>query len=261
MLQAKLKANSFINPWIQFRIRSSLPLSLLLGAALVCAVSACGPTGGMGSESTNSAFSGPGNFKLSLTDAPNDELKSVVVDVAEAEIRLKSEDREARVHVVRDVGRIDLLKLQGGTAMTLGEINLPIGIKIKEIRLVLRAEGHFAVKADGSVCEMKTPDSLRAGIRLKFKTALAIEAARFYAVTLDFDANRSVKILEGGACSLKPVLKLKSVYRMKEGWRDARPEDATPNHNGGAAVGWDETPEADLPPIIGRGEIGPYFEQ
>lgn len=92
------------------------------------------------------------SFKL--TDAPNKELKSVIVNIDHMEV------------VVAGRGTVDLLTLQNGVTLPLQDVVAPAGIQIQQIHLVLKEEGHYAAKGDDSVCDLKTPSAQKTGVGL-----------------------------------------------------------------------------------------------
>lgn len=186
----------------------------LLALSVVSCTSAHQPTTYDSTSGGSSYAADPNNFKVSLVDAPNAELKAVIVDVDHAELRVSRAGRDGRLIVAEGLGPIDLLKLQEGLAVTLGELALPTDTSISQIRLVLKADGHYATKADGSDCELKTPSAQRTGIKLLLRDSIIIEKGFSYSLVADFDAMKSVVVRGNGECLLKPVIKLKSASRI-----------------------------------------------
>lgn len=155
------------------------------------------------------------NAKVSfkLTDAPNKSLQSVYVDIEHMEVLLSSGAKAGRLIVAKNLGSVDLLKLRDGVTLPLQDVLIPHGLQIQQIRLVLKPEGHFAVKGDGALCELKTPSAQKTGIKIIMTNNFKFEAGNAYNIVVDFDALESVVIQGNGRCLLKPVLKLKSATK------------------------------------------------
>lgn len=151
------------------------------------------------------------SFKL--TDAPNKDLKSVVVDIDHMEVLVAGSSKVGRLILAKGLGPVDLLKLQNGVTLPLQDVVVPNNLQIQQIRLVLKSEGHFAVKGDDSVCELKTPSAQKTGVKIILTNKINFEAGHQYSILVDFDALKSVVIQGNGGCLLKPVLKLKSATK------------------------------------------------
>lgn len=151
------------------------------------------------------------SFKL--TDAPNKDLKSVIFDIDHMEVLVAGASKAGRLILAKGLGPVDLLTLQNGVTLPLQDVVAPAGIQIQQIRLVLKEQGHYAVKADGSICEMKTPSAQKTGVKIILTNKVQFEAGHQYDVVVDFDALKSVVVQGNGRCLLKPVLKLKSAYK------------------------------------------------
>lgn len=151
--------------------------------------------------------------KFNLTDAPNKELKSVVVDIDHMEVVVAGKGKQGRLILAKGLGPVDLLKLQNGVTLPLQDIVAPEGIRIQQIRLILKSEGHYAVKTNDEVCELKTPSAQKTGVKIILTNKVEFEAGHEYNILVDFDAHKSVVVQGNGGCLLKPVLKLKSAYK------------------------------------------------
>lgn len=163
------------------------------------------------SQNQNMGVSSIVSFKL--TDAPNKELKSVVVDIDHMEVLLGGSGKAGRLVVAKGLGTVDLLTLQNGVTLPLQDVIAPAGLEIQQIRLVLKPEGHYAVKADNSICALKTPSAQKTGVKIILTNKVQFEAGHQYNIVVDFDALKSVVIQGNGECLLKPVLKLKSAFK------------------------------------------------
>lgn len=184
-------------------------------------IAACNPGGGSSTTSSGdvsgaSSLASSKNSAVSfkLVDAPNKELKSVVVNIDHMEVVLAGEGKAGRLILAEGLGQVDLLQLQNGVSLPLQDIVAPEGLRIQQIRLILKEEGHYAVKSDDSICEMKTPSAQKTGVKIILTNKVQFEAGHIYNVIVDFDAKKSVVQQGNGGCLLKPVLKLKSVTKQ-----------------------------------------------
>lgn len=232
---------------------------------ILLAVSACSEQTGQGSNSIVSDLNlqKQSLVKFNLTDAPNESLKSVVVDIDHLEVLVSGASKAGRLILAKGLGPVDLLKLQNGVILPLQEVVAPEGIKIQQIRLILKQNGHYAVKSDESICALQTPSAQRTGVKIILTNKIAFEAGHEYNVLVDFDALKSVVIKGNGDCLLKPVLKLKSVTKaviveQPDGNDDTEdPEQdsgeegdgeelvTVPDENDQEGDGWDYTPIVD----------------
>lgn len=152
-----------------------------------------------------------GNFKLSLTDAPNKELAEVVVNIDS--ILLKANSKE--LIVSKDIGPVDLLTLQNGKMMGISELTLDVGTKVSQARLILKEEGNYIRYKDGSVCQLQTPSQQNTGLKI-LSPEFEIEEGRSYSMVIDFDAKKSIVHQGNGGCLLKPVLKWGGITSIKD---------------------------------------------
>lgn len=156
----------------------------------------------------------PSNFRLSLTDAPARDLKSVYVNVKNFELWLEKEGREGRLILGSSSGLIDLMTLRNGVLLQIADLQMPADITIKQIRVVLEETGHYAVKTDNSVCAMQTPSAQQTGIKIVLSNPVTFEPDQSYSMVIDFDAAKSVVIKGNGGCLLKPVLKIAAFTKV-----------------------------------------------
>jgi len=167
-----------------------------------------------GSGKVSSYAQQPYNFRLSLTDAPNDDLTAVMVKVKYAELRVAGAGKEARIKAAENLGPINLLDLQNGVTLPMADLQFPAGIQITQIRLVLEEDGNYIVKNNETRCDLKTPSAQKTGVKILIHQGLAIDQGYNYSVVVDFDAKKSIVQQGNGGCLLKPVLKLKSASRV-----------------------------------------------
>jgi len=179
----------------------------LTGTALAAAalITACG-----GSSDDPST----GTMRLSLTDAPACGFDSVFVTVEKVRVHQSSSaaDNDAGWSevVLAAPQRVDLLSLNNGTLLPLGQTELPAG-SYTQMRLVLAANTPATPMANaltptgGAQTALTTPSGQQSG--LKMNVNLAVPAGQVADFAIDFDACRSfVKAGNSGKYLLKPVL-------------------------------------------------------
>lgn len=187
-----------------------------LGAMVV--IAACSQKVSESPSDSSSSALGQSNAEkavvsFNLTDAPNKDLKSVVVDIDHMEVVVAGAGKAGRLILAQGLGPVDLLTLQNGVTLPLQDVEAPAGIRIQQIRLVLKPSGHYAVKGDDSICELKTPSAQKTGVKIILTNKVQFEAGHHYNIVVDFDALKSVVVQGNGGCLLKPVLKLKSAFK------------------------------------------------
>ncbi len=156
------------------------------------------------------------NLRISLTDAPSRDLKSVFVNVDHAELFVKKGSNQGRLIVSQNMGLVDLMTLRNGVLLPMQDLNLPTGMEITAIRLVLKGTDNHAIKSDDSRCEMATPSGQQSGIKIHLSQPFMLETGFIYSMVMDFDAAKSVVVQGNGTCLLKPVLKLLQVTRAQQ---------------------------------------------
>lgn len=217
---------------------------------LVLAIVGCGKSQNDTKALSENLFaSKPSNFQLHLTDAPHQTLKSVFVNVKHIELWLEKNTIHKRLILAPGLGKVDLLKLQSGVMMSLAQVSMPPGVKVTKIRLILEDSGHYSIKSDDSICEMKTPSAQKTGIKILLPESILFEDGYSYSMVVDFDAAKSVVVQGNGNCLLKPVLKLKSANRID--W-DHLNSDGTANGGGDDLV--DESDD------VGNDDSGDGFD-
>jgi hypothetical protein len=174
-------------------------------------------------------------LKVSLVDAPNDEIQKVFVNVDHVEMLTTLGGRNDRLVFGHDVGMIDLLTLRNGVSLPVSELVLPPETEIKQIRLVLKEEDNHIIKHDGSRCDLQTPSQQQSGLKILVKD-ISLNAGYDYDMVIDFDALKSVVLQRNGGCLLKPVLKLQSLKRKEVEPKDpanpGEPEEMIPGEDG-----------------------------
>jgi len=168
-------------------------------------VAACGGT------ATNG---GTGTLGVSLTDAPACGFKEVNVTVAKVRVHqssLASVNSGGWMDITLDPAqKINLLDLNNGVLLNLGEMTLPAG-HYTQLRLVLdpNKSGLFAnsvVPVGGNEQPLVTPSAVQSGIKLINEFDVA--DGQRVDVVLDFNACKSIVKRGNGTYGLKPVIRV-----------------------------------------------------
>ena len=175
-------------------------IKLLLATLLSMALAACG--GGNGAST--------GTLSVSLTDAPSCGYDHVYITVDHVEISADNANW-TRIPVSASVGRIDLLSLNNGAMLTLGQAPLAAGT-YQQVRLVLSANGSAAPWANslvlaGAASEtaLTTPSGQQSGY--KILGPITVKPATLADLILDFNACKSIVVAgASGKYLLKPVV-------------------------------------------------------
>lgn len=204
-----------------------------LGAAAIVFIIlvACGGGDGGGIGGTGGSTGG-GSMRFSLTDAPACGYDEVNVTVERIRVHQSGTAADGDAGwselVLSPARRVNLLDLQNGVLMNLGQIQLPAG-RYTQLRLVLvdnDASHPFAnsvIPTGGVETPLDTPSAQQSG--LKMKVAIDVPEGQVADVVLDFDACKSVvKRGNSGRYNLKPVISvftqvLDAGLRI-EGWVD-----------------------------------------
>lgn len=200
-----------------------------------------------GSSSTadttlNSKIDGEGQLKVLLTDAPGD-FEAVYVTIDAIQVHKKGECEDSNeseaytdnnesnetdecdgdskwITVAQAQKTIDLLTLQNGQTMDLGDANISVG-QYTELRMVLGSEedngtnslgdAHpyanyilYTAESKTEALELKVPSE-----RIYVKHDFEVADDGVYELTIDFDANQSIhQAGQSGKWILNPVLKV-----------------------------------------------------
>lgn len=169
----------------------------------------------------------PANFRLSLTDAPKKDIKSVIVNIDHLEIMMSKGSKTGRMIVAKDLGPVDLLQYRNNVLLPILDVNVPNQVRAHQIRLVLKAEGNMVIRSDDSICPLQTPSAQKSGVKIIFGKPIVFDQNFAYSIVLDFDAEKSVVIKGNGGCLLKPVIKIKSATRIPGDELDNDDQDPT----------------------------------
>lgn len=178
-----------------------------LGSVAAVTLVACGGGGGGGD-------SGTGTMRLSLTDAPACGYEEVFVTVERVRVHQSdsaNENASGWQEVVLPAPlRVDLLTLNNGALVDLGQTELPAGT-YTQLRLVLAPNTASAPLANairpegGALTPLTTPSGQQSG--LKMNVSMTVPEGQVADFALDFDACKSfVRAGNSGQYLLKPVI-------------------------------------------------------
>ena len=192
-------------------------------------------SGGSGSEA------GPDNSNNTVTQAKqtsdvsvhvrgvNDSrLSQVVVNVSEIELVIGQANKANRVVIAQNVGPLNLVNLSQGVSFLLSDLKIPEGVYVREIRMRLFNEGHYAAGVNGENCPMQTPSAQQSGLKLKLSDKMLVEPGARYQIVAEFDSNKSVVIKGNGECLLKPVIRLGELTKQVSDDDDQTPDPEVP---------------------------------
>jgi len=156
-----------------------------LAIALGIAATACGGSGSSGDT---------GIVSLSVTDAPVDEARSVVVQFSGVAFKREGSAPETVENLTPTPRQIDLLQFQEGrAAVLLDGVTLPAG-RYQWLRLLVDNEPNvrdsYLVLDSGAECELRVPSGAESG--LKLNRGFTLPADGSVALTVDFDLRKSI---------------------------------------------------------------------
>lgn len=191
--------------------------SVLMATAAAMALVACG---GGGDGAPPAAAPQPqafGTLQVALTDAPACGFDEVTVTVERVRVH-QSEGASENEMGWRDLTlkaplKINLLDLQNGALVDLGQTTLPVG-QYTQMRLILAPNNgndaaNYVIPSNGGSMQpvaMDTPSAQRSGIKLIH--GFTVEANKTTSLVLDFDACHSVVQRGNGSYGLKPVISI-----------------------------------------------------
>ena len=174
--------------WSFIRVSSSLFVGLVMAMNLV----GCGSDSG----STSSGGGSLGGLNVFLTDAPTDEVSSVVVAITGLKIKRSGDSVERSIF--NETRQIDLLTLQNSTDLLVAT-SVPAGTyQFIEVNL---DQGKSHIIVNGSQQPLKV-----ASEKIKVLGGFEVEAGGQTNVVLDFDAKASLVKQGNGNWLLKPVI-------------------------------------------------------
>jgi hypothetical protein len=137
---------------------------------------------------------GTGKVNLSITDAPLDDVSSVVIQFSGVAFKRAGAAAEVVQNLAPSPRQIDLLQYQEGrAALLLDQVSLPAG-SYEWVRLIVDNEPNvrdsYLMLGSGEECELRVPSGAESGLKLNRGFTLA--AAGSVALTIDFDLRKSL---------------------------------------------------------------------
>lgn len=187
---------------------------LPLTAAAFAAAALLAACGGGGDDPSAPAVPATGTLRLSLTDAPACGFDQAFVTVEKVRVHQSAgaaDDAAGWSELVLPVPqRVDLLSLNNGILLPLGQTELPAG-RYTQMRLVLAPNtaqqplANAVTPSGGVPTPLTTPSGAQSG--LKMNVNIDVPAGQVADFAIDFDACKSfVKAGNSGKVLLKPVL-------------------------------------------------------
>ncbi|MDI6766162.1 MAG: DUF4382 domain-containing protein [Bacteroidota bacterium] len=147
---------------------------------------------------------GPGELKLYLIDSPG-EYDEVNIVVNRVEVHKSDTDTTTGWSVINNIkATYDLFKLRNGASSILGNAKLTPG-HYTQLRLMIDSGSNVVV--NGIKYNLVIPSGMESGLKLTH--AFWIEADKLYELTLDFDAERSIKKLSNDY-KLQPTIRVQA---------------------------------------------------
>jgi hypothetical protein len=186
--------------------------SRVVAAMAAAVLASCG--GGGDGPAPAPAPLATGTLQVALTDAPACGFDEVTVTVERVRVHqsegANAEDGGWRELTLAQPRKIDLLALQNGVLVDLGQTTLPVG-HYTQMRLILAPNvgntvANYVIPSGGTMqpVAMDTPSAQRSGIKLIH--GFTVEANKTTSLVLDFDACHSVVQRGNGSYGLKPVI-------------------------------------------------------
>ena len=157
-----------------------------------------------------------GNLSVLLTDWPilDKEVTAVNIFVTKVQVRQVAEENdEAGWITFPEINEeFNLLDLQNGITVSLGDADIPVGA-YTELRLHVSEENNtieFEGDAPRPLFPLKIPSGTSSGVKIKY--TFTISEGGSTVITLDFDAQQSVKAVGDGddeGYHLHPVIMVK----------------------------------------------------
>jgi hypothetical protein len=144
---------------------------------------------------------------VNMTDAPAD-YQNVFIDLQKVMVHYENASADKWIELRANPGTYDLLALRNNvtTLIAAGE-KLPLG-KISQMRLELGSNNSVVTK-EGVKLPLTIPSSATSGLKINVHQTISFN--KTVSITLDFDANSSVKINGNGEYSLEPVITVKEI--------------------------------------------------
>ena len=168
----------------------------------------------------DSTAGGAGTLTVRLTDAPFpfSEVADVDVHIVRIDARLTEptddeaedeEDMDEWVTIATPNALVDLLDLQNGTTMNLGQATLPTGT-YNGFRLVIDPSKSSVTLTDGTQPDIKWPSAAQTGIKIRLDAPISL-TQNGSVMVVDFDVGRSFVLrgndIRNNGLLFKPVLR------------------------------------------------------
>jgi len=154
-----------------------------------------------------------GNLSVLLTDWPilDKEVTAVNIKVTKVEVRQIAEENDEAGWITLSGPKqeFNLLDLQNGITVSLGNAEIPEGT-YTELRLHVSEDNTIEFKDDAKQYPLKIPSGTSSGVKIKY--TFTIPESGWTVITLDFDAQQSVKVVGDGddaEYQLHPVIRVK----------------------------------------------------
>ena len=190
----------------------------LVSSLAVATLVACSDSGSsVGSDSNgegNASAASTGTLSVNITDAPIDNVTSVIIAFSGVHVRQAGEQGSWLRYELETIRQIDLLTLTGPVSEPLlSGVDIPAGT-YDEIRLIIEdgsAPGGdfyntYLETSDGATEALFVPSGTSSG--LKLKNPFVVTAGGNISLTIDMDLSKSVLKTGRGAYHLRPVLRV-----------------------------------------------------
>lgn len=137
-------------------------------------------------------------IQVYVTDAPADNVTAIIVKAGKIEIHKAGEDEGEWITLIENPEAFDLLQVAGVQSL-LGTANVTSG-NYTQVRFSIE---EVTVKINGEDKQAEVPSG-----KLKIVGQILVAEGETTAISLDFDAGKSVNIKGNGDVALKPVVKL-----------------------------------------------------
>jgi len=197
------------------------PVFLLMSAGLLTHCAPAGSASGNSAASTaavnnsTSAVSAAAkNMKIQMTSVASSSIKSLVLNIARVDAVVIANNQTAVVNLASNIGSVDMMSIQNGLSSTLADINLPTGVSIQQIDVVLAASGNTATSSNGTACTLTVPGSLGNILPLAFGSGLTVADSSAYSLLMAMDLRSAVTSAGNGNCLFSPTLGLSAAYKL-----------------------------------------------
>jgi len=207
-----------------------------------CSLAPTSPTGDDDVESPMGEQPGstPPRMIVRLTDAPA-AFEAVWVDISRVEIESSADGWST---LVNEPQRFDLLTLRDGVTAAMGDAELAAG-HYGQLRLIVDSA---SVVVGGIESPMTIASGAQTGVKIPLDRDL--EANMTYTLTLDYDAEKSVKST-GQGYLMTPVVHVKEMVGTPAQPEPEAPEPEQPAPDAGEPdSGEPDAGEPDAPPIL-----------